>query len=117
VRVSLPEAALLPLQPPLAVQLLVLALVQDNVVEPPAGMLLGFAFRSTLGAAGGAATLTVTDLLVLAPALLLQVSEKVLLAVREPRASDPAVALVPDQAPEAVHEAALVVDQLKVLLP
>ena len=39
------------------------------------------------------------------------------MAVRAPVVCDPLTALVPDQAPEAVHDVALVEDQVKVELP
>jgi hypothetical protein len=46
-----------------------------------------------------------------------QVRPKVALAVRAPVACEPLAALVPDQAPDAAQEVALVADQLKVALP
>jgi hypothetical protein len=114
---SLPLVALLPLQPLLAVQLAALLVVQDSVVALPLGTLAGLAFKSTVGAGVGAATLTLTERLAEVPAALAQVSTNVLLAVSGPRASEPEVALAPLQAPEALHEAAFVVDQVSVLVP
>src|ERR1044071_6156848 len=103
---SLPLTPLLPLQPPLALQLDALVVVHDRLVALPVGTLLGLAFRSTVGAATGAATSTATYLLVVPPALLAQVSVNVLLPDRGPRASEPEEALLPLHAPEALHEAA-----------
>ena len=114
---SLPLTALLPLQPLLAVQLEALLLVQARLVAPPLGTLAGLAFKSTLGAGVAVATATVTDWLAVLPAELAQVSVKVLLLASGPRASDPEVAFAPLQAPEALQEAALLVDQVSVLLP
>ena len=60
-----------------------------------------------------AATLTVADAFAL-PAAPVQVRVKLLLAVSAPVDWLPEVALVPDQSPEAVHEVALVEDQVSV---
>jgi hypothetical protein len=60
-----------------------------------------------------AATVTVAERLTLPPAPL-QLSVKVLVAAIGPRVSLPEVALLPDQAPEAVHEAAFVDVQLSI---
>jgi hypothetical protein len=91
------------------------ALVDDQVkVEPlPLATVLGFALRATVGAGG--VTETVTDCVALPPAPV-QVSEYVVLAVRAPVDCDPLTALVPDHAPEALHEVALVDDQVRVEL-
>ncbi len=66
--------------------------------------------------AGGGATLTVTEPVALPPAPV-QVKKNVLVVVNEPRVSLPEVALLPDQAPEAVHEVASLEVQLNVAEP
>jgi hypothetical protein len=64
------------------------------------------------------AGLTVTVALLTAePPVPLQVSVKVEVLVMPPVELEPLVALVPDQAPEAVQEEALVEDQVSVELP
>ena len=64
----------------------------------------------------GAATLTVTERFALPPGPV-QLRVKVLVEVRLPRVSLPVSALVPLQAPEAVHAVALALLQVRVLLP
>ena len=60
----LPEVPWLPLHAPLAVQLSALLLDQLRLLLPPAMIAVGLALRLTLGAA---ATVTVTDCVVLPP--------------------------------------------------
>jgi hypothetical protein len=60
-----PEAFLLPVQPPDAEQLLALALLQVNVVEPLKGRFVGLALSPTVGAAGAPTTVTLTESLTL----------------------------------------------------
>ncbi|MFN3565352.1 MAG: hypothetical protein ACK4V1_05120 [Burkholderiaceae bacterium] len=50
-RVSLPDAGLVPLQPPLAVQKVAFVLDQVSVVVPPAATAVALAARLTVGAA------------------------------------------------------------------
>lgn len=57
---ALPETGRLPLQPPLAVQLVALFDDQLRVELPPLSTLLGFALSDTLGAGGGGGASTVT---------------------------------------------------------
>jgi hypothetical protein len=110
--VSEPDVALLPDQSPEAVQLVTLLLFQLNVVEPLADTLDGLADRLTMGALG-ATTVTLTESLALPPAPL-QDNVNAVVLVNVVVASDPEVARAPDQPSDAVHEVALVEDQLSV---
>ncbi len=109
----MPLVGIVPLHPPEAVQ--EVALVDDHVKVDAAPLLtvLGLADRVTTGAAW--VTETVTDWVALPP-VPVHASPKVELAVRAPVDCEPLAALVPDQAPEAVQEVALVADQVNVEL-
>ena len=110
-----PLVASLPLQPPEAMQEVAFLDDQDSVELLPLATVLGLALKLTVGA--GEVTVTVADCAALPPAPV-QVSVYVAFAVRAPVDWEPLVAWLPDQPPEAVHEVAFVVDQLKVeLLP
>jgi hypothetical protein len=113
----LPEVALVPDQPPEAVQEVALVEDQVSVEAPPLATEVGFAASDTVGTGGGGAdaavTVTVADALALPPAPV-QVSVKLLFVVSAPVDWLPEVALVPDQPPEAVQEVALVEDQVRV---
>jgi hypothetical protein len=74
----------------------------------------GLALMETVGAGVGAFTVTLTDLVALPP-VPVQLRLKVLVALRTPLDWLPEVALVPDQAPDAVHDVALVDDHDRVL--
>jgi len=63
-----PLVALLPVHPPLAVQLVALVLLQVRVDDWPGVILAGDAPRFTVGADGSVATLTVADCCVVSPA-------------------------------------------------
>jgi hypothetical protein len=107
---------IVPDQAPEAVQ--EVALLDDHVrVDAlPLLMVLGLALMLTV-AAGFALTLTVADCDALPPAPV-QVSTYVELAVSAPVDCEPFIALLPDQAPEAVHAVALFEVQVSVeLLP
>jgi hypothetical protein len=110
-----PLTALLPDQAPEAVQ--EVAFVDDhaNIELAPLATVLGFALRLTV-ALGCGLTVTVADCAAVPPAPL-QVKVYVAVALRAPVDWKPLTALLPDQAPEAVHEVALVADQVKVALP
>ncbi len=112
--VSEPLLALVPDQPPDAVQALALLLVQLSVELPPLAMLLGFALSVTVGAAALTVTAAVADPVPPGPE---QVKVNVELAVSVPVDCEPCTALVPDQAPDAVQLVALLVDQLRVAAP
>lgn len=94
------------------------ALVDDhvNVAAPPLATFVGSALNAIVGAGGGAGVLctkTVTDRDPVPPGPL-QESENVLLAVSGPVVSEPAVALTPDQAPDARHVVASFAVQVSV---
>ncbi|MCC7198693.1 MAG: hypothetical protein IT483_04205 [Gammaproteobacteria bacterium] len=109
-----PPTALLPLQAPLAVQEVgVLVADQEMTLDAPAASEVGLALIVTTGTGVAAATVTVTLCEAVAPAELLQVSVKVVLAVSAGEDSVPEVARDPVQPPEAVHEAALVDDHVR----
>lgn len=105
-----------PLQPPDAVQVVALVLVQLRVEELPLVTVVGVAFNVTVGAVGPDATVTVTDCAAVPPAPV-QVSVNVVVAAIPVRASDPLRVLVPVQPPDAVQLAALVDNQLSVVEP
>ena len=103
---------LLPLQPPLAVQLVALVDDQVSVELSPAWMDNGFAARVSVGA-GGADTVTVTRFDALPPSPV-QVSVNDFVVASEPVVSDPLVGLLPLQPPLAVQTVAFLVDQDRV---
>ncbi len=115
---ALPEIGRVPLQPPLAEQLV--ALVDDHVRVAllPLSTLLGLAANDTVGAGGGGA-LTATLVLWLAePPAPVQVSVNVLLAaVSGPLLALPEVGRLPLQAPPATQDVVLIDDQVSVVLP
>jgi hypothetical protein len=112
--VWLPEVALLPAQPPEAVQDVAFVEDQVSVDDPPLATDVGFAEIDMVGA--GSNTVTVADALCDPPDPV-QVRLKVLLLVSAPEPSLPEVALAPDQPPEAVQDVAFVEDQLSVAVP
>jgi hypothetical protein len=79
----LPEVALVPDQPPEAVQEDASVVDQVSVEDPPLGTDVGFAVSDAVGAGGAAVTVTVADALALPPAPV-QVSVKLPLAVSVP---------------------------------
>jgi hypothetical protein len=107
----LPEVALAPDHAPDAVQPVALVDDQLSVDEPPMTTELGFAVSDTVGTAG--VTVTLADALALPPGPV-QSIVKVLEVVNPPLDWLPEVALLPDQAPDAVQELASVDDQLSV---
>jgi hypothetical protein len=109
-----PLVALLPDQPPDAVQ--AVALTDDHVkIElAPLATVLGLAAMPTL-TVGFALTVTVADCAAVPPSPL-QVNVYVALAVRGPVDAEPLIGLLPVQAPEALHEVAWAADQFKVAL-
>ena len=101
---------------PEAVQEVALADDQVSVEDAPLATEVGLAVSDTVGAGGGGGmpdTMTVTEALVLPPGPV-QVREKLLLALSAPVDWLPEVVLLPDHAPEAVQEVALVDDQVSV---
>ena len=106
-----PLTALVPLQPPDAVQLLALAEVQLSVEVPPLAMVAGFALSATVGGGGGVPAVTVTVWLDVPPGPV-QLSVKLVVALSGAEASLPLVALVPLQPSAAVQLVALVLLQV-----
>jgi len=88
---------------------------QVNVEDPLALTVIGLAISVIVGSGGGA-TLTVAERVALPPAPL-QAKKNVLVAVNELGSSLPDSALVPDQAPDAVHDVASLEAQLNVAEP
>jgi hypothetical protein len=109
-----PLSALLPLQPPDAVQAVALLLDQVSVEAPPAFTLLGVALSVTVGALPE--TVTVADCVADPPAPV-QVSSYSVVFVRVPVDIVPLVATLPCQPPEAVHVVAWEDVQVRVELP
>ena len=92
-----------------------LVVLQFKVVDPFCETEVGVAEKDRVGA-GAAATLTLTESFEVPP-VPLQVRIKLLLAINELMVCDPEVALLPDQAPEAVQPVVLLLVQLKVVEP
>jgi hypothetical protein len=114
--VELPDVALLPVQPPDAVQLV--ALVDDHVSleVPPAATDVGDADSVAVGAVPTVPTVTVRGAVFHPPAPV-QVSLNVVLAVNAPVVELPEVALVPVQPPDAIQLVALVDDHVSLEVP
>lgn len=110
-----PLVDLVPLHAPEALQDVAFVAFQRSTVVPPAGTLALSAVIVTTGA-GAANTETPTDALREPPAPE-QVSVKVGDVVNAAVSSAPPVLLVPLQAPDAVHEVALVDDQRSTVVP
>ena len=106
-----PLVALLPLQPPDAVQAVAFAEDQASVAALPLTTVLGFADSDTVGA--GCVTDMVADCEALPPGPV-QVSVNVEFAVSVPLETEPLVALLPLHAPEAVQAVAFAEDQASV---
>jgi len=107
----LPLVALLPDQPPEAVQVVALVEDQVNVELPPLATLVGLALKETVGA--GAVTETVADCDAEPPAPL-HVRVNVVAVVSAGVVWVPLVPSAPLQPPDAVQEVALVETQVKV---
>lgn len=114
-RASEPDRALLPVQPPEAVQLAALVAVQLSVVPPPLATVEGVALSDTEGSGGaaGGTTVTLTDCVAVPPAPE-HVRANAEFAVSGPVEALPEVALLPLQLPEAAQAVALVDDQVSV---
>lgn len=111
---SLPLAALLPLQPPDATQLVPFAVLHVRVDDPPLATTAGFAPKEIVGGCGGV-TVTVTVCpSVLAPE---QVNVKLVVAFSGPTNRLPLVGCGPDQPSDATQLVALVDVQLSVVEP
>jgi hypothetical protein len=106
-----PLSALLPLQPPDAVQAVAFVADQVSVELVPLATELGAALISTVGA--GELTETAADCVALPPGPV-HVNEYVELADTAPVDCEPVSPLEPLQPPDAVQEVALVLDQASV---
>lgn len=109
-----PVMAFVPVHAPEAVHEVALLADQDRVDALPLPMVLGLAFRLTV-TAGFALTVTVVVCAAVPPAPL-QVRVYAEVAVSAPVDCVPAIALDPDQAPEATHDVAFVDDHVSVAL-
>jgi hypothetical protein len=110
-----PLVARLPDQPPLAVQVLALLVLQVRDVVAPESTILLAALRLTTGAGAGGAAETVTVLdRVTAPPLPLQVNEKVVVEASGGLVSLPDAGRAPDQPLFAWQEVAFAVFQVNV---
>jgi hypothetical protein len=113
---AVPDSARFPDQAPEATHDVALVLDQDNAAESFGATTVGSASRVTVGAGVPGVTVTVADALPEPPAPV-HCSVNVLLTVSGPVSCVPEVALLPAQAPDAVHEEALAADQVSVELP
>ena len=109
-----PDILLFPDQSPEATQLVASVLFQLSVVEPFCDTLSGLAENDNVGA--GAATVILTVSLAVPPGPL-QDRVNVLFEVSDAIICDPAVALLPDQSPDAVQSLVLLLLQLNVVAP
>lgn len=112
---TVPEVARDPVQLPEAVQLVLWVVDQLTFAAVAWATTDGLAFKVTVGASGGASTVTVTVRAVPTPPAE-QVSVKFVSAVRGPVPAVPASGLLPLQPPEAVQVLALPAVQLRVEL-
>lgn len=108
--------ALVPLQPPEAVQLVALVDVHESVDEAPEATVVGFALSASVGAGGAACTVTMAVLIALCPAAFEQVSVKDALAFNGPTDCEPETAFAPAQPSEAVQVEAPLDVQVSVAL-
>jgi hypothetical protein len=109
-----PLKDLAPDQAPVAVQEVALVDDQVKVAALPLATVLGLALKLTV-ALGCELTVTVADCAALPPAPV-HVNVYVALAVRVPVDCEPLTGLLPDHAPDAEQEVALVADQFNVAL-
>ena len=112
----MPVAALAPPHPPDAMQLVEFVLCQASTVDSPAATLEGDADKSTLATGVESAVATVTDCVV-DPAGPVHVRANDVDFASGPAASLPASGFAPLHPPEAVQLSALLVSQVRVLLP
>jgi hypothetical protein len=113
--VSAPEMDFMPVHAPVAVQVVVLVDNHVSCVEPLLATEDGFAVSDRVGPV--ATPMVMSTERVTLPPEPLHVSVYVPIVVIPLTVWLPEVALPPDQAPEALHELALLEDQLRVLLP
>jgi len=108
-----PLMGLLPDQPSIAIQPVALVVFQVRVDAPPFATVVGFAVKVSVGAGGVAVIVTVTER-AMEPPVPEQLRLNVLSLVNAPVDCEPLMALLPDQAPEAVQLVALVLLQFSV---
>jgi hypothetical protein len=113
-RTSVPDTALVPDQPPAAVQLVVPVDDQVNVDDPPANTLSGLAENVTVGAGGGGALTVIVTEVSAEPPGPVQARLYDAVVVSSERTSVPDRALVPDQPPVAVQVVVFMDDQVNV---
>jgi hypothetical protein len=111
-----PDTDCEPVQSPLAVQLVALLLLHVSVELSPLATLVGDTLNVSVGAAAGCCTVTVA-VAEFDPPVPLQLSAKLEFAFNGPTLCVPLVALLPDHAPDAVHDVASVADHVNVLEP
>ena len=111
----LPDVAFAPLQAPVALQLVAFNDVHVRTDDRPDATTVGFAPNETVGTGSDELTITVADALALFPPPV-QLRAYVLFAVNAPVLCDPAVPLLPLQAPDAVHSVAFDVLHVSVAL-
>jgi hypothetical protein len=104
--VPVPLTGRAPVQPPEAVQLVALVVVQARIEFSPATIAVGLALRARVGAGGGAATTVTLTVWLVEPPLPVQVSVYAEVTVSGPVVTVPAVPRSPLQAPEAVQAVA-----------
>ena len=112
--ISVPLVVFEPDHAPEAVQDVALVLLHVSVVELPAITAVGFAVSVTVGSVAEIVTVVVVEDVPPGP---VQSSVNDASALRGPIDSDPLVTLAPLQAPDAMHEVASVLLQLRVVLP
>jgi hypothetical protein len=113
--VSEPDAALVPVQSPEAMQLVASVVFQVSVVEPLISTVPGFAISDRVGKTGP--TTEIIKASPTKPFIPVQVSMKLLSTVSAFMTSEPAVPLLPLQSPEATQLLTSLVDQFRVMLP
>jgi hypothetical protein len=112
-----PAVARLPDQAPEAVHDVALVDDQVRVELAPLVTLIGLADKVTVGATGAAVTVTVAELLLEPPSPVHNSVNILLAAVSTAEVAVPAVARLPDHAPEAVQPVVSVLDQVSIVVP
>jgi hypothetical protein len=108
--------ALVPLQPPEAVQLVALVEFQDSVEDAPEATVAGFALSASVGAGGAACTVTMAVLIAVCCCAFVHVSVYEVFAFTGPTDCEPETAFAPAQPSEAVQVLAPLEVQVSVTL-
>jgi hypothetical protein len=111
--ISVPDSGLVPVHAPEAAHAVALVLLHVKVATPPAPSVEGAAENVRVGAGAAGASTAITRVFRTAPPRPLQLSVNELFAESPPELSEPLVARLPDQAPDAVQVVAAVVLQVK----